>query len=56
MAYCENCGNRLRDSGRCGWCEEESVIYYEQYEYVGKNEFPDSFVKKAIEQERNHKN
>lgn len=33
MSYCEDCGCRLRDSGRCGWCQEEAVIYYEQSEY-----------------------
>lgn len=52
MSYCEDCGCRLRDSGRCGWCQEEAVIYYEQYEYRDENMvFSDDFMSKVNQQE-----
>ena len=52
MSYCEDCGCRLRDSGRCGWCQEEAVIYYEQSEYRDENMvFSDDFMSKVNRQE-----
>lgn len=57
MSYCEDCGCRLRDSGRCGWCQEEAVIYYEQSEYWDKNiKFSNDFINKVREQEKRQNN
>lgn len=52
MSYCEMCGTKLRDSGRCGNCEKEAVIYYEQSVFTLEG-FSYDFVQKAQDQEKN---
>ena len=54
MSRCENCGTRLRLSGACPNCQEELVIFEEQYEDLPPS-LSNQFTEKVKEQREERK-
>ena len=51
MAYCNDCGTKLRN-GLCPNCQEEAVIFEQtQYDEEPPN-FSQEFIDKVVEQEK----
>ena len=56
MSYCLDCGTKLRSSGACPNCQEETVIFDEQFEedpFPLSKEFKDKIQEQKPQIKRN---